>query len=412
MKTMNKFITTLVAALLCTGCAKEKTLTVTVSNPISLERSGEMVEVPMEEVTERLKLSDTDQVVVTDESGTEVPSQITHNGRLLFPATVKPDGQATYVIARGVPAEVPVTACGREYPERDDDVAWENDLVAFRAYGPALQARGERGFGYDLFCKRGTTEPVLEDMYAKQLDPEMWKQVNELRKTDPQAARELENTFTYHVDHGQGMDCYAVGPTLGAGTSALMVNGQLIYPWCYDKAEILDNGPLRFSVKLTFKPIQIGTDSAVVETRLITLDTGSHLNKTVLTYNGLSQPTQLATGIVLHDATGATDASSANYIAYEDPTTGADNGKIYIGAVFPMPVLKQTEVRFTPDEKKQHANAEGHLLAINNYEPGMNFTYYWGFGWNRSDVTDFNAWTASLKQTAQKAAHPLTVQTN
>ena len=49
-------------------------------------------------------------------------------------------------------------------------MAWENDLVGFRAYGPALQARGESGFGYDLFTKRGTAAPVLEDIYAKELD--------------------------------------------------------------------------------------------------------------------------------------------------------------------------------------------------------------------------------------------------
>ena len=116
-----------------------------------------------------------------------------------------------------LPVDVEVRACGRQYPERLDDMAWENDLVGFRAYGPALQARGERGFGYDLFTKRGTAAPVLEDMYAKELDADSWKQVNELRKTDPKAADELVRTFSYHIDHGYGMDCYAVGPTLGAG---------------------------------------------------------------------------------------------------------------------------------------------------------------------------------------------------
>ncbi len=48
------------------------------------------------------------------------------------------------------------------------------------------------------------------------------------------------------------MDCYAVGPTLGAGVAALMVNDTIIYPWCYKHQEILDNGPLRFTVKLEF----------------------------------------------------------------------------------------------------------------------------------------------------------------
>ena len=44
-----------------------------------------------------------------------------------------------------------VVACGRQYPERLDDVAWENDRAAYRAYGPALQEKGERAFGYDIW---------------------------------------------------------------------------------------------------------------------------------------------------------------------------------------------------------------------------------------------------------------------
>lgn len=60
---------------------------------------------------------------------------------------------------------------GRVYPERNDDLAWENEFVAFRAYGPKTQRRGERGYGYDIFLKRGTRKPVLDMMYAYQLDP-------------------------------------------------------------------------------------------------------------------------------------------------------------------------------------------------------------------------------------------------
>ena len=66
----------------------------------------------------------------------------------------------------------------------------------------------------------------------------------------PKAADELVRTFSYHIDHGYGMDCYAVGPTLGAGVSALMVNDTIIYPWCYKTQEVLDNGPLRFTIEV------------------------------------------------------------------------------------------------------------------------------------------------------------------
>ena len=81
-----------------------------------------------------------------------------------------------------------------------DDMAWENDLVAFRAYGPALQAKGERGFGYDLFTKYNTTEPILEAMYAKELDKETLAKIAELKKTDPKAAAELSRERSYHID--------------------------------------------------------------------------------------------------------------------------------------------------------------------------------------------------------------------
>lgn len=82
----------------------------------------------------------------------------------------------------------------------------------------------------------------------KKLDKEKRARIAELKKTDPKAAAELQNAISYHIDHGYGMDCYAVGPTLGCGTAALMAGDTIIYPYCYRTQEILDNGPLRFTV--------------------------------------------------------------------------------------------------------------------------------------------------------------------
>ena len=86
--------------------------------------------------------------------------------------------------------------------------------MAFRAYGPALQARGERGFGYDLFTNRDTSEPILEGMYAKETDKETRAKLKELKKTEPEKAAGLLKELSYHIAHGLGMDCFAVGPTL------------------------------------------------------------------------------------------------------------------------------------------------------------------------------------------------------
>ena len=366
-------------ALFCFACNDSRTVTVTVTNPLAMERSNEMVEVSMETVTDRLGLADTAQIVVLNADGQQVPYQITYDGKVIFPAAIAAGGTATYTIQTGTPEAFDVKACGRCYPERMDDMAWENDLVAFRAYGPALQAKGERGFGYDLFTKYNTTEPMLEAMYAKELDKETLAKIAELKKTDPKAAAELSRERSYHIDHGYGMDCYAVGPTLGAGVAALMVNDTIIYPWCYKNQEILDNGPLRFTVKLEFTPLTVKGDSTVVETRLITLDAGSHLNKTAVSYSNLKETLPIVAGIVLHEPDGAVVADAANgYITYVDPTTGPDNGKIFMGVAVPAVVKDAKTVLFSEKEKKERNNADGHVLAVSDYEPGSEYIYIIG----------------------------------
>lgn len=400
-------------ALFCFACNDSRTVTVTVTNPLAMERSNEMVEVSMETVTDRLGLADTAQIVVLNADGQQVPYQITYDGKVIFPAAIAAGGTATYTIQTGTPEAFDVKACGRCYPERMDDMAWENDLVAFRAYGPALQAKGERGFGYDLFTKYNTTEPILEAMYAKELDKETLAKIAELKKTDPKAAAELSRERSYHIDHGYGMDCYAVGPTLGAGVAALMVNDTIIYPWCYKNQEILDNGPLRFTVKLEFTPLTVKGDSTVVETRLITLDAGSHLNKTAVSYSNLKETLPIVAGIVLHEPDGAVVADAANgYITYVDPTTGPDNGKIFMGAAVPVVVKDAKTVLFSEKEKKERNNADGHVLAVSDYEPGSEYVYYWGFAWDKADIKTADAWNRYMADFAQKVRNPLTVKVN
>lgn len=396
------------------SCADSKqTMTITVTNPLPIERVGEMVEVPMSDVVAKLKLADTAQIVVLDIDGQQVPYQVTYDEQVVFPATVKANGTVTYTIQPGTPEPFSVIACGKYYPERLDDVAWENDLVAFRAYGPALQQRGERAFGYDVFTKYNTTEPVVEARYAEELNPEKRAKIAELKKTDPKAAAEMGRAISYHIDHGNGMDCYTVGPTLGGGAAALMVGDTIIYPYCYRTQEILDNGPLRFTVKLEYNPLVVRGDSNVVETRVITLDAGSYLNKTVIAYTNLKEALPVVTGIVLHEPDGAVVADAANgYITYVDPTgdANAGNGKMFMGAAFPAQVKDAKAVLFSEKEKKEvRGGADGHLLAVSEYEPGSEYTYYWGSAWDKAAIKTADAWNEYMSQHAQKVRTPLTV---
>lgn len=413
---MKKIFILLAAALagFASSCADSKpTMTVTVTNPLALGRTGEMVEIPMSEVVDRLKLADTAQIVVLDADGQQVAYQVTYDEKVIFPATVAANGKSVYTIQPGTPEAFNVVACGKYYPERLDDIAWENDLGGYRAYGPALQAKGERGFGYDLFTKYNTAEPILEGMYEKELSKELRAKIAELQKTDPKAASELRRSISYHIDHGFGMDCYAVGPTLGCGTSALMAGDTIIYPYCYRTQEILDNGPLRFTVKLEFNPLVVRGDSNVVETRVISLDAGSYLNKTVISYTNLKEAMPVTTGLVLREPDGVVTADAENgYITYVDPTTERDgsNGKIFVGAAFPAPVKEAKTVLFSDAEKKERGGADGHVLAISNYDPGSEYTYYWGSVWNKAAIKTIDVWNKYMAEYVQKLHAPLSVE--
>lgn len=405
---MRKTLFAVAAIVLLAGCSKSESITVTISNPLDMERSGEMVEVSVDDIYKQLNLADTAQFVIYDEKAQEVPYQLTYDDKVIFPVSIMSNASVNYTIQQGTPSIVNAVVYGRYYPERLDDIAWENDRAAYRAYGPALQKSGEKAYGYDVFTK-SVEDLVVEDRYAMELDSMAWAQINALREAGKkEAADSLQRTISYHVDHGNGMDCYAVGPTLGGGTSALMPDSTLVYPYCYKDYEILDNGPLRFTVKLVFNPLVVKNDSNVIETRIIQLDKGSQLNKTTVTYDYLTQATPVAAGLVLHAANpkGYVCDASAGYISYADPTTepNSDNGIVYVGAVFPEAV--QTRVQLFD---KPVGDALGHVLGICNYESGNEFVYYWGSGWSKYGFAKADDWNNYLKEYAQKVRNPLTV---
>ena len=314
----------------------------------------------------------------------EVPYQITYDSLVVFPADVPAGTTVAYRLVKGTPQKVDTIVYGRQFPERKDDMAWENDRSAYRAYGPALQESGERAFGYDIWTKSVAT-PILEQRFAD----------------------DIERGISFHVDHGNGMDVYGVGPTLGGGTAALLDSlGSIVFPYCYADYEILDRGPLRFTVRLDYRPMAIDGDSAVVEHRLISLDRGSWLNRTTVSYDGLSTPRQLAPGIVVHDSNpdGYELMEAEHAMAYadltEDPANG--NGTIYVGIVAPMSGAMRYQALPEPA-----GAAIGHILAPSTYTPGESYTYWWGSGWSKGGVTDMDAWKNILATRSALAATPL-----
>ncbi len=408
---MKKAFYLCLAVLTAVSCSANKTVSVTVTNSSAINREKEMVELSMKEVNNKIHLADTAQVVILDKNGQQVPYQITYDEKLIFPASVKAKSSEDYIIQSGIPAIVNTVSCGKQYPERVDDVAWENDRIAFRTYGPALQATGEKAYGYDIWVKN-SEEPVVEARYDMELNDSTVAKIAHLTKTDPAAAKALRDCTTYHVDHGNGLDFYKVGPTLGAGTSAFLVDGKIVYPYCYATQEVLDNGPLRFTVKLVYNPLTIKGDASIVETRVISLDAGSQLNKAVISFTKTKESLPLATGIVLHK--GSNDyvmSAKKGYIAYADPKDSV-NGQIFVAAVFPANVKETKVVPFLGAEasSKIKDDAIGHVLAISDYEPGSAFTYYFGAGWSKWGFKTSAEWYKYVDEYAQKIRTPLTAK--
>ena len=410
---MKKYFSTLPLLALLAACGPKQStdFTVTVTNDLSFDRA-EMVEVPISEVAKKVQLIDEEQYIVLDTEGNQVAYQINYDDNLLFPVNVKAGDKAVYTIAVGEPIEAEPLVYGRHYPERVDDIAWENDRTAYRAYGPALQAKGERAFGYDAWVKR-VPGLVVEQRYANELNPDTQAEIARLRKERKyDEANELYHSVSYHVDHGNGLDCYKVGPTLGCGTAALMQGDAILYPYCWKEYEILENGPLRFTVKLTYNPLVVGKDT-VIETRTISLAQGSQLNKTVVSYAGLTKAAPVATGLVIHpeNPTAYVLEGDKGYIAYADLTDNVNNGNgvIYVGAVMPAKVQEAKAQMFADKEAKERG-ASGHVLAISNYKPETEYTYYWGSGWSKYGFDSMEAWTTYLDRYAQSVRKPLKVE--
>lgn len=382
---MKKYSYIVVAALLAlVGCSQQRD-EVIVINHSDLNRVGEMVEVE----ASRFDVPEGKRVAIYNSEGEEVPSQLTYDGKIIFQADVKAGEQAFYTVApTSKMAKWQTYACGRVYPERVDDVAWESDLIAYRAYGPALQQSGERAFGYDVWVKNNTDLPVVEERYAKELNPETKARIAELRQSDPAAADALAASVSYHNDHGNGFDAYKVGPTLGGGATALLHKGAIIYPYCYKECEILDNGPLRFTARLTYHPTKVG-DREVTEVRTISLDKGSFLNKTTVEYVGAEGvELDVMMGIVLHEQTVRSKFDDENYyVTYAEVVEAPDGGELY-QALYSPEGWKGAENRLWTKRDDKPAGTFGHAAIYQSTQTNEPLTYYWGALWSKSTLVD------------------------
>lgn len=307
--------------------------------------------------------------LVTSPGNVEIPYQfIIRNDKLmvlLVQTSIDAGKKIKLRIIKGTPARVGAKTFARYVPERKDDFAWENDKVAFRMYGKALESfPSEMAVGVDFWAKK--TDKLIIDKWYKMDD--------------------------YHTDHGEGLDYYSVGMSLGAGGNAPFYNDSIYHSKNYTDWKVLDNGPLRTTFQLTYPSWKVG-NSMVTVVKTISIDAGSQLNKAVINYTTDNKaPLQVAAGVVISKTGGKTFTNNTDVVSYwENEVPG--KGQTGVGCVF------VNRAQFMGVKKN-------HVLGVFDVKSGADFTYYHGAAWDKAGkITTDGQWQQYLHDFSYKLKH-------
>jgi hypothetical protein len=395
---MKKIASLSLLICLITACAAEKTIYIKVENPSDFDRLTEMVEIPINDLFARfivvkrsgikIALSKGQTFVLRNDRREIVPSQMTYDGKFIFQAGTKAKESVTYTLTAGRPRAFAPKTYARFVTERKDDFAWENDRVAFRIYGPALIPVDGPSNGLDFWYKR--TDKLIIDRWYED---------------------DLAGVRSYHDDHGEGLDDYKVGRTLGGGMMAPCAGDTLWLNENFVRQSVFENGPLRTTFKLTYKELDVD-GKTVSESRTFSLDAGSQLTKVTQEY-GTDDTFPVAACIVKREGSDAfltdrTDSGIATIVYAEPPSDRV--GNVYVGMVFPDGLVNTATNSYTLTHRiTGKEETHSHIMGITLYEPGKPVSYYTGFGWSKYGFPAADDFPAYIKRFALSLENPLIV---
>lgn len=383
----------LFAALSLLSCGKDAGIVFTVKNPLGIART-EIVSVSRDKFETRLKSEDASCYRILDDASGEflVSQNIDRDGdnvidEIVFQAEFAAGQEKKFQVvcsAEKADTVLPLQRTyGRFVPERIDDFAWENDLVAFRTYGPEAQRiveANEKGgtlsSGLDCWLKR-VDYPVIDKWYKKYVDG-----------------------GTYHKDDGEGYDPYHVGASRGCGGIGVWMNDSLYVSKNFVAHKILANGPLRTIVQLSYAPWKGGT-AMVTEKKTISIDKGSQLYHVDVELENADSIPNCTIGITLHDKKGVASADSTKgWFRYWEPVDDSEIGTAVV--IAPEDLSRYLDFR---TEKKDLS----HLYVITKPKAGR-ISYYTGFAWKKANViTSDDAWDQYLDRFSERLQTPVVV---
>jgi pectinesterase len=363
-------------------------LAVQAANPLAIRRDDETVALAWSTVRGALPAATAAQVRVTSADGAELPSQaLDADGdgspdSLLFKADFGPREQRRFTIEAAAPRTPAVKRVHVRHDDPRDDIAWENDRIAFRIYGEGLKKTSSAmsSSGIDVWVK-STRDLIVEKWYGKGHD-------------------------SYHVDTGEGADFYDVGETLGNGGTALWRNDSLYRADNFKAWKIVANGPIRAIFELRYDPWSAGP-LTVREVKRFIIDAGENVYRQESTFEAVGGgATEIPYAIGEVKRPGMVGIMSKAqpwaWLTGWGPVAPKNGGHGEMGTAVLVPAPRVTGWAETKD----------HYLAITHATSGVPVVHYIGAGWTGTRAGDFRTpqdWWAYLDRTAQRLAAPIKV---
>ena len=391
------------AALWAASAANAAGVSITVTHELETARPDAVIAVPFAQIAKVAPELRMYHVVVRDPKGRALPSQITnyqhdHHGvdydDLVFSYDFAAgEKRAVFTLEPTDAATPPEPPCvyARFVPERLDDMAWENDRIAHRTYGFALNSPAAdvvherlRGSGIDIWGKR-VAYPIIDRWYPKGHDQ-------------------------FHQDgEGEGLDLYSIGGSRGDGGTGVWDGGKL---WTSDNfvgQQVLSNGPRRAAFTLSYAPWDAGAVGKVQETKQFTVDCGVNFDAVSSTFDFMSAEAVVGLGLSDHPqeknfpAGVLTKDPQGRWMSLWEENMDGGLGVAVILAAGAEPA------GFAHEDPPKTPGIGNHLLLVKAHD-GVPVRYFIGAGWNRSgQFTDRASWENHVKAFAAGVASPLAI---
>ena len=361
------------------ACGTAAQITVKAVNHLQLARPAYTLELSAKDLA---SLGDVQKIHVKDSTGKELLAQAVDTDLdelhkpdiLIFQADFGPGETKTFTLTTGgkhVYKKDQFKAHGRFVRERFDDFAWENDRIAHRMYGKALETwKGEplTSSTVDIWTKR-VPKMVIDEWYMAD---------------------------NYHSDSGEGADFYSAGPSRGDGGNGLWAGDKLWVSKNFVDSRVLANGPIRIMFELVYEPFDVN-GKKVSEVKRITLDAGSNLDRFQSFYKGDVGP--LVSGIGLKKVAG------------EKVEFNAEHGWLLSWQkVEKNQGMQGLAIVADPKAVEKQAEDKSNNLVLVKVGPDNSLSYWAGFGWDKSgQFADPDAWKKYVDDFAQASRSPIEV---